>query len=130
VSLLRCLLALGVALAVGCAFEHFSPKDADAAIPDRSEQIAVGRMDRAAVRGVLGTQPLSSEFWRFDLFRADTEQSQTVYAVTPWPMPFARFTDQLQRFTLVVYGGDGRVAAVTSAPATSCSSSIRKVHAT
>ena len=108
------LLVLGAALIAGCAIEHASPRDPAAALPDRSAEIALGGMDRAAVRAVLGSQRLSSDYWRFDLFRADTEQTQTVYAVTPWPIPFARFTDQLQRFTLVAYGADGRAAAVAS----------------
>jgi hypothetical protein len=71
-------------------------------------------MDRAAVRAVLGDQRLSSDYWGFDLFRADTEQSATLFAITPWPVPFARITDQLQRFTLVAYDADGRTAAVAS----------------
>lgn len=108
------LLALGAALIAGCAIEHASPRDPAALIPDRSAEVALGRMDRAAVRAALGSQRLSSDYWGFDLFRADTEQTQTVYAVTPWPIPFARFTDQLQRFTLVAYGADGRAAAVAS----------------
>ena len=108
------LATLGTALIAGCAIEHVSPKDPAAAIPDRSAEIALGKMDREAVRAALGSQRLSSSYWGFDLFRADTEQTQTVYAVTPWPIPFARFTDQLQRFTLVAYGADGRAAAVAS----------------
>lgn len=108
------LLGAGFLALAGCAVESRSPKDPAALIPDRSVEIAVGRMDRAAVRGMLAAQRLSSDYWGFDLFRADTEQTQTVYAVTPWPVPFARFTDQLQRFTLVTYGADGRVAAVAT----------------
>lgn len=106
-------ITLLLALA-GCAIESMSPKDPEAAIPDRSAEVLAGRMDRTAARSVLGAQRLSSDYWGFDLFRADTEQTQTVYAVTPWPIPFARFTDQLQRFTLVAYGADGRAAAVAS----------------
>ncbi len=108
------VLALGTFLMTGCAIEQVSPKDPTPAIPDRSSEIAVGRMHRAAVRGALGASRLSSDYWNFDLFRTDTEQSQMVYAVTPWPIPFARFTDQLQRFTLVAYDADGRASAVAS----------------
>lgn len=108
------LLALGAALIAGCAIEHASPHDPGMAVPDRSAEVALGRMDREAVRAVLGSQRLSSDYWGFDLFRADTDQTVTVYAVTPWPIPFARLTDQIQRFTLVAYGADGRAAAVAS----------------
>jgi hypothetical protein len=110
----KSLLALGLTVLTGCAIEHVSPEDPKSFIPDRSAVIAVGRMDRAAVRGILGTTRLSSAYWGFDLFRTDTEQSEVVYAVTPWPIPFARFTDQLQRFTLVAYDADGRASAVAS----------------
>ncbi|HEX9182610.1 MAG TPA: hypothetical protein VF876_05050 [Burkholderiales bacterium] len=108
------LLALGAALIAGCAIEHASPRDPAALIPDRSAEVALGKMDRAAVRAALGSQRLSSDYWRFDLFRADSEHTATVFAVTPWPIPFARLTDQLQRFTLVAYGVDGQAAAVAS----------------
>jgi hypothetical protein len=107
-------IALGAALLVGCAVEHVSPSEPAAVLPDRSAQITLGRMDRAAVRAVLGAPRLSSAYWGFDLFRTDTDQSRTVYAVTPWPIPFARFTDQLQRFTLVAYDTEGRASAVAS----------------
>jgi hypothetical protein len=107
-------LVLGLSLMTGCAIEQVSPEDPKRLIPDRSPEIAVGRMDRAAVRGVLGAPRLSSAYWGFDLFRADTEQSEVAYAVTPWPIPFARITDQLQRFTLVAYDADDRASAVSS----------------
>jgi hypothetical protein len=98
----KSLLALGLTVLTGCAIEHVSPEDPKSFIPDRSAVIAVGRMDRAAVRGILGTTRLSSAYWGFDLFRTDTEQSEVVYAV------------QLQRFTLVAYDADGRASAVAS----------------
>jgi len=37
-----------------------------------------------------------------------------VFAVTPWLIPFARFKDQLQRYTLVAYDADGRASAVAT----------------
>ena len=107
-------MALGLCLLAGCAIEHVSPEDPKPFVPDRSSEIAVGRMDRPAVRGILGAPRLSSAYWGFDLFRTDTEQSQVVYAVTPWPIPFARFTDQLQRFTLVAYDAEDRAGTVAS----------------
>lgn len=108
------VLLLGLWLLGGCAASHRSPEHPDTFIPDRSAEVTIGQMDRAAVRGVLGTPQLSSEYWGFDLFRADTSQSETVFAVTPLPVPFAHIKDLLQRYTLVAYGPDGRVSAVAS----------------
>jgi len=112
--MMRRLLAVVLVAVSGCAIEGRSPKDPAALLPDRSAEVAAGRMDRAAARAALGGQRLSSDYWDFDLFRSDTEQSATLFAITPWPVPFARFTDRLQRFTLVAYGADGRAAAVAS----------------
>jgi hypothetical protein len=107
-------IALVAALLAGCAVESMSPSEPAAALPDRSPEIILGRMDRAAVRAVLGAPRLSSAYWGFDLFRADANQSRTVYAVTPWPIPFARLTDQLQRYTLVAYDAQERASAIAS----------------
>jgi hypothetical protein len=99
---------------VGCAVDVVSPKDTQAFIPDQSPRVKVGQMGRAAVRAELG-QPLHlSAYWGFDLFRTQTEQSDTVIAWTPWPIPFARIKDKLQRYTLVAYDGNDRAAAVVS----------------
>lgn len=99
---------------VGCAVDVASSKDWASFIPDQSARVKVGQMGRAAVRDELG-QPLhSSAYWAFDLFRSETEQSDTVVALTPWPFPFARITDKLQRYTLVAYDASGRATAVAS----------------
>jgi len=108
------VLVLGLSLLTGCAVSHLSPEDPKTFIPDRSSEVTVGQMERAAVRSVLGAPQLSSAYWGFDLFRADTEQAEVVFAVTPWPIPFARFTDQLQRYTLVAYDPSGRASAVAT----------------
>lgn len=107
-------LALALLSMSGCAVSHLSPNDPIGLIPDRSSQIAVGQTDHTGVRGVLGTPQLSSAYWGFDLFRTETEQTETMYAVTPWPIPFARITDRLQRYTLVDYDEGGRASAVAS----------------
>jgi hypothetical protein len=62
----------------------------------------------------LGAPQITSTYWGFDLFRADTEQTDVVFAVTPWPIPFARVKDQLQRYTLVTYDAKGRASAVAT----------------
>jgi len=99
---------------MGCAVSHLSPEEPGTLIPDRSAHISVGEMDRAAVRSVLGEPLLSSGYWSFDLFRSDTEQTELVFAVTPWPIPFTRLKDRLERYTLVTYDGEARAAAVAT----------------
>jgi hypothetical protein len=108
------LIALAIMLLTGCPAHYISPEDPKIYIPDRSSEVTVGRMDRAAVRSVLGTPKLSSAYWGFDLFRADTEQTDVLFAITPWPIPFARIKDQVQRFTLVAYDINGPASAVAT----------------
>jgi hypothetical protein len=111
----RCgVLVLTVSLVTGCAMHLVSPKDPRTFIPDRSAEVIVGQMERAAVRSILGAPQLTSTYWGFDLFCADTEQTDVVFAVTPWPIPFARVKDQLQRYTLVTYDAKGRTSAVAT----------------
>ncbi len=107
-------LALNLALMTGCATDVISPENPLLLIPDRSLQVKVGAMGRGEVRQALGEPRFSSSYWRFDLFRADTEQSSVVVAVTPWPVPFAKITDQLQRYTLVSYDANDRVSALAT----------------
>jgi hypothetical protein len=109
----RCALCMCVLLAA-CAVHHVSPEDPTGSIPDRSAQVVAGHTERTDVRRALGTPIISSTHWRFDLFRATTEQSEVVFAVTPWPVPFARLEDQLQRYTLVAYDAQSRATAVAS----------------
>ncbi len=112
---LRCaVLMLTLLLVSGCALDVVSPNDPISLIPDRSSEIAVGQMGRAAVQGVLGAPQLASIYWGFDLFRIDTEQTNVVVAVTPWPIPFARIKDQLQRYTLVAYDAKGLSGALAT----------------
>ena len=107
------LFSLALLLA-GCAVDVVSPDDPFSAIPDRSSGIKVGQTERGAVRDQLGMPILSSPYWRFDLYRTDTEQSDVVLAVTPLPIPFARIKDQLHRYTLVAYDTNGLVSAVST----------------
>lgn len=97
-----------------CAMDLVSPPHPQAALPDHSPNIQLGQTRRTEVRALLGEPRFSSAAWGFDLFRADTEQHNVVVAVTPWPVPFARITDQLQRYTLVAYDGAGRASVVTT----------------
>jgi hypothetical protein len=108
------LLVASFSVLVGCAVDLVSSKDTKAFIPDQSPRVSVGQMGRTAVRAELGQPLRSSAYWGFDLFRTETEQSDTVIALTPWPIPFARIRDKLQRYTLVVYDRNDRAGAVVS----------------
>jgi len=110
------IIAAGLSLSLisGCAVDVTSPNDPQALIPDRSSAIAVGQMGPTAVRSVLGVPQLSSAYWGFDLFRTDTEQTDVIVAVTPWPVPIGRIKDQLQRYTLVAYDKQARANAVAT----------------
>jgi len=111
----RCgFLVLTLLLTTGCAIDYISPKDPEIFIPDRSAEVVVGLTERAAVRGVLGAPQLSSAYWGFDLFRINTEQTNVLVALTPWPIPFAREKDQLHRYTLVTYDAKGLTSAIAT----------------
>ena len=70
------VLVLSLSLLTGCAASHILPEDPETFIPDRSSEVTVGQMERAAVRSVLGVPQFSSAYWGFDLFRTDTEQDR------------------------------------------------------
>lgn len=111
----RCgVLMLTLFFVTGCAMDFVAPKEPTAFIPDRSSEVVVGQMDRSAVRRMLGAPQISSAYWGFDLFSSDIEQTDLVFAVTPWPIPFARFKDLLRRYTLVAYDSKGRASAVAT----------------
>ena len=110
-------LVLALLLATGCSEavrQVDLPQEPESSIPDRSSEVIVGQMERADVRRVLGAPKLSSRYWGFDLFCADTEQIAVGFALTPWPVPFARVKDKLQRYTLVAYDVQGRASAVAT----------------
>jgi hypothetical protein len=109
----RCAASLALLLA-GCAVHHVSPDDPAAQVPDRSPQIALGTTARPDVRHALGAPLLASTYWGFDLFRASTEQSEVAFAITPWPVPFARLEDEIQRYTLVAYDDRGVASALAT----------------
>lgn len=100
-----------LAFLAGCAVDSVTPDVPFAALPDQTAGLKIGQSNRGTSRGQLGEPRWSSVYWRFDLFRADAEQSNVVLAITPWPVPFARIKDQLHRYTLVAYDAEGRVSA-------------------
>ena len=100
-------------LLTACAASHVSPEDPSPFLPDRTSAFKAGD-PRAGVRGALGAPVLSSAYWGFDLFRADTEQTEVMLAVTPIPIPFGRITDTIQRYTLVTYDASFRARAAAT----------------
>jgi hypothetical protein len=92
-----------VLLLAACAIGIEWPPDPTVSIPDRTSEIIVGKTDRATARKILGEPRLSSYFLRMELYRSQTSQGQTMVAITPWPVPFAHITDEVERYTLVVF---------------------------
>lgn len=104
---------LGIA---GCAVSHLSDDKPFEQVPDRSSAIRPGASDRAATQALLGAPLLGSAWWGFELYVAKSRQTETVFAVTPWPVPFAHVEDEILRYTLVSFGRDGRAVDVASGP--------------
>jgi len=72
--------------------------------------IEVGVADRAEVRRVVGQPLLSSEYWRFDVFRiSDWNRGVLFFGYFPIPM-----WEKNEGFVVVTYGDDGRVLQVAS----------------
>jgi hypothetical protein len=81
-------------------------------LPDKASGIVVGQSDRTAVRAQLGEPWLTSDYWRFDLFRvAGRNVSAPVMFVFWWPVPLGVAVDTMIGYVLVAYDADGRVAA-------------------
>jgi outer membrane protein assembly factor BamE (lipoprotein component of BamABCDE complex) len=62
-------LALLAGLVAGCAVESVNVEKPEELIPDRTAAVETGKTYRAWVRAVLGEPYISSDSWRFDLFR-------------------------------------------------------------
>lgn len=76
----------------------------------QTTSIEVGVADRAEVRQAVGQPILSSEYWRFDVFRiADWNRGVLFLGYFPIPM-----WEKNEGFVLVTYGDDGRVLEVAS----------------
>ncbi|QSX34996.1 hypothetical protein JYB87_07200 [Shewanella avicenniae] len=111
----KCLIVLlSTMLLIGCAADSVSPLNPSEFIPDKSIGIFVGEMDEEAVHKVLGTPHLTNAYWGFELFIAEIEQTDVLYALTPWPVPIAHLTDKLQRYTLVTYDSHHKVSDIAT----------------
>jgi hypothetical protein len=108
-------LILSIILLTGClGVGYVTPKAPTTVIPDESSEVKIGEMERVAVRNLLGAPQFSSAYWAFDLFRTEAEQAMVMFAITPWPIPFGRVEDKLQRYTLVTYDANGLASAVAT----------------
>ena len=115
--MIRCfaVLALPAWLVAGCSIDFVSPGDPKIFLPDRSTEVAIGQMDRRAVRSVLGAPLVSSAYWGFDLFRTDADQTVVSFPVVLVPSPIpVMLEDRLQRYTLVAYGTNGSASAAAT----------------
>lgn len=81
----------------------------------RSAEFRLGESTRDEVRTALGEPWLQSNFWAFDLFRAnDTSKELGVLFITILPLPVGVFTSQEEGYVLVAYDNTGRIAQVSS----------------
>lgn len=82
---------------------------------EQSLKIRIGESSRADVRALLGEPWLQSDFWHFDLFRAESEQKELSFFVffTP-PVPMGVFTWKVGGYVLVSYDSAGHVAKVSA----------------
>ena len=111
--------ALGVAVAVafalmisGCGDLPVQESEIETSLPQKTAPIVVGETSREAVRQLLGTPWIASEYWRFDLFRmTDKDVSLQVLLFV---IPFGASRDDVHGYVLVSYDESGRVAAYGS----------------
>jgi hypothetical protein len=76
----------------------------------QTTSIEVGVADRAEVRRAVGQPLLSSEYWRFDVFRiSDWNRGVLFFVYLPIPI-----WEKNEGFVLVTYGDNGRVLDVAS----------------
>ena len=83
----------------------------------RTVSVRIGESSRADVQAALGEPWLLSTFWRFDVFRAEDEQTEVDFLVAIWPVPIGVFTMKVGGYVLVAYDPAGRVAQVASGSA-------------
>jgi hypothetical protein len=99
--------ALGLALG-GCFGVPLSRSKVEETLQTTS--IEVGVADRAEVRRAVGQPLLSSEYWRFDVFRiSDWNRGVMLFGYVPIPM-----WEKNEGFVVVTYRDDGRVLGVAS----------------
>ncbi|MFO1393900.1 MAG: hypothetical protein U1F09_09095 [Steroidobacteraceae bacterium] len=96
-------------LAAGCG--GMIPIDESSLEDSLAQQIApivVGQSDRASVRAQLGKPWITSNEWRFDLFRSNDKNSTLTWII----IPVAYTTEDIRGYVLVSYDDRGAVTAL------------------
>jgi hypothetical protein len=99
---------LAIALG-GCGVYPLKQSQIETRLDQMTAPIAVGKVDRVAVRRFLGEPYLSSEYWRFDLFRITDSSKEILVLLIPIPQEYVDIG-----YVLVTYGADGGVSAFDS----------------
>jgi hypothetical protein len=111
----RPAVAAALAVALGaCGDVPLKTTEVESALPRQAEAIVVGRTDRTQVLGQLHEPWLSSEYWRFDLFRMTGKNVDVGILLVPWPVPFGASSEEVRAYVLVGYDANGVVSAVAS----------------
>lgn len=77
-------------------------------LKQQTAPIVVGQSDRASVRGQLGAPWITSNDWRFDLFRSTDKNSTLTWII----IPVAYTTEDVHGYVLVSYDDRGTVTAL------------------
>lgn len=98
------VLALGVG---GCGEHMLKESQLETVLPRTTAQITVGQSTRAEVRRLVGAPLVSSDYWRFDLYRLSDENRQLHWYVVPMGVA----SERVNGYVLVAYDPHGTVAA-------------------
>ena len=83
----------------------------ETSLPETTASIVPGQTDRAAARQLLGEPWLTSEYWRFDLFRMMGQDVLAAFIFAPVPVPMGVFSDDVRGYVLVSYDESRHVSA-------------------
>lgn len=97
--------ALGGCGAVGV---QVAKSTVEADLPQTTSPIIIGQSHQAEVRTLLGQPWLTSNYWRFDLFRLTGRDVAVGLMWVVVPVPFANL-DTTTAYVLVTYDAEGRV---------------------
>lgn len=102
------LVALVALLLAGCGDIQVKESKIEQTLPQQVAPVVVGQSDRASVRALLGAPWLSSNYWRFDVFRTSDKNSQLMLIF----VPVMYSTEKYYGYVVVNYDDRGTVAAV------------------
>jgi hypothetical protein len=108
--------SLTLSACAGCSFGV--PLNQPTVVPqqaERSATIHLGESTREDVRAALGEPWLQSEFWRFEVYRADDKRTELGFMVAiVVPVPVGVFSEKRHGYVLVTYDTAGRASQVSS----------------